>query len=312
MRDDFWCELERKGHPGVLTRIDETHPGDFYAAVNERFQRGLVLFSSNELPAVPEMENLDIQSSQLPDGTWRNCLWVTDTALYDLFTVLVSDILGSSRAMPVEGMAQYVAARVTHWHSLLESGGGGPALFQLRGLVAELEVLRRLIALVGPLQAVESWHGPLGGTQDFILSNARLETKAIGFSARRIKINSAEQLDAGEHVLRLITIAVADSLPGADGSVTIAEFVALIFKSLASSSDACEAFRKRLGFVGVGDSSETRHRFRLGAVRVYAVKDTFPRITPTMLSEGVDSVSYELRIASLAEFETAWGDWFGS
>lgn len=312
MSGDFWQELERTNHAGVLTRIDESHPGDFYAALNEHFQRGLVLFSADELPSVPEMENLDVESSQRPDGTWRNCLWVKDRALYDLFSVLVSDILESSRNMRVEQMAQYTAARVTHWHSLLESGSGGLALFQLRGILAELEVLKQLIILVGPARAIEGWHGPLGGAQDFILSDARIETKAIGFSARRIKITSAEQLHADGATLRLATVAITESLPDADGSITIAESVRSVAELLAHSPEASDEFSKRLGFAGVGDPSQIRYHFRLGAMRVYAVGEQFPKITPPMLSVGVDTVSYCLQIASLAEFETAWGDWLGS
>ena len=312
MSHDFWQELERTNHPGVLTRIDETHPGDFYAALNEHFQRGLVLFSADELPSVPELENLDVESSQRPDGTWRNCLWITDRALYDLFSVLVSDILESSRNMSIDGMAKYVAARVTHWHSLLESGSGGLALFQLRGILAELEVLKQLIALVGPARAIEGWHGPLGGAQDFILGDARIETKAVGFSARRIKITSAEQLYANGAKLRLATVAVTESLPDAVGNITLAESVRFIQGLLAHSPDACGEFNKRLGFTGIGDPSQIRYCFRLGAMRVYAVNEQFPKITPAMLGEGIDTVSYSLRIASLAEFETAWGDWLGS
>lgn len=312
MSNDFWQELERINHAGVLTRIDETHSGDFYAALNEHFQRGLVLFSANELPSVPELENLVVESSQRPDGTWRNCLWVTDRGLYDLFSVLVSDILESSRQMPVEGLAQYVASRVTHWHSLLESGSGGLVLFQLRGVLAELEVLRQLINLVGPASAIEGWHGPIGGAQDFILSDVRIETKAIGFSARRIKISSAEQLHVDGATLRLATVAVTESLPDTDGSITIAESIRVIQKLLGSSPGAGDEFYKRLGFAGIGDPSQIRYHFRLGAMRVYAVGEHFPKITPAMLGEGIDTVSYSLRIASLADFETAWGDWLGS
>ncbi len=312
MGNDFWQELERANHPGILTRIDESHPADFYAALNEQFQRGFVLFSRDEFPNVPEMENLDVESSQRPDGTWRNCLWVRDKALYELFSVLVSDIIESSRDMPVDGMARYVAARITHWHSLLESGSGGLALFQLRGILAELEILKQLITVVGPAMAVEGWHGPLGGAQDFILSDARIETKAIGFSARRIKITSAEQLYADGATLRLATVAVTESLPDANGSITIADSIRFIREQLARSPDAEIEFNKRLGLTGIGDASQIRHHFRVGAMRVYAVVDQFPKITPAMLGDGVDMVSYSLRISAIAEFETAWGDWIGS
>lgn len=308
--EDFWEHLEQAGNLGIFQRIEEGHPGDFYAAVDVHGRRGLVLISSQPLPSIPDLENLEIECMQQEDGRWRTCVWVANKELRGLFASLVQDILESSRALPRDAIAEFVPARILRWRDLLEAGADKIELWRLRGLVGELVVLRSLCGLVTPPEAVAAWQGPLGSAQDFVFQHSRIEAKAIGPTARRVRITSADQLDVPDSVnLRLVTVVLASTTAEANDGFTLEDIVTEIRSILTAHANAADDFNRRIAAAGIGEIGSCREfLFRLDAIRSFVVQGSFPRIIPSMLMGGIGEVVYDIVLADIADYESALGD----
>ncbi len=309
--DDLWAELERAGEGPVLQRIDQSHPGNFYAAIDAHRRKGLILISSAPPHDIPDLENLEIDVQQQQDARWRTSIWLTDTELQTLFSALAQDMVSSSRSLSEDQIAPFIAARILRWGELLESGSRSLQPWELRGRVAELIVLRRLCDLVSRVEAVDAWQGPLGAPQDFVFARSRIEAKAIGPTARRVRITSADQLNVPLGTdLRLVVVMLSDVSPEAPGGFTVADLLSDIRNSLGEHPSALRLFEERLKTAELADVSDYSNvTLRFDGLRSFVVEGTaFPRIVPTMLADGISQVVYQIDLATISDFERAFGE----
>ena len=306
----LWERLEDSDSTGIFQRIEEGHTADFYAAIDARGRRGLILISEHPPSVIPELENLEIESSPQTDGRWRTSVWVNQKELQTLFTSLVEDIVAASRPLPSAAVAQFVASRILRWRDLLETSKEGMALWQLRGLVAELVVFQKLCNEMAPISVVEAWVGPYAAAQDFVFQNLRIEAKAIGPTSRKVRITSADQLSCRTDVaLRLITVAVASVASESSEGFTTASLINEIRSVLSSTPQASGEFEQRLAATGVGDAAMYDHiRMRIDSVRTFVVDEQFPKIIPAMIGSAIEEVSYSLVLADIERFERAFGE----
>lgn len=307
--EEIWERLEQTGEATVFQRIDQGHPGNFYAALDARRRRGIVIISKTPPAEIPDLENLEIDVSEQQDGRWRTCIWVESPELQNLFTSLVQDILAASRTLPDDKIAEFATSRIVRWRELLASGSAALRLWEVRGLAAELIVLVRLCEILDPVDAVDAWHGPLGAPQDFVFQRSRIEAKAVGPTAKRIRITSAEQLDVpGDVSLRLVEVILSDVDQQAPIGFTIDEVVTEVQKLLERHPSALQQFSARLANAGLQDIYAYPHfRMRLDGLRTFAVEGLFPRIVPAMLTSGVSDVAYSVEVSQIGDFERAFG-----
>jgi hypothetical protein len=304
-----WERLEQTDSLGVFQRIEEEHQGDFYAALDGRGRRGLVLLSAGQPSSIPDLENLDVDCRKQQDGRWRTSIWLTNKDFRAIFASLAQDVLDSTRDIPYDSIADFTTARILRWHDLLEAGGSGLGSWQLRGIIAELVVLRALFDLMAVPEAIEGWRGPLGAAQDFIFKRLRVEAKSIGPSARRVRITSADQLDVPSDVeLRLVVVVLASMTADAKDGFTISLLVDDIRAKLTAHPHALREFDRRLAAVGLGDLSDYVTVFRVDGLRNFAVDGDFPRIVRASVAPGVEEVSYSIKLADIADYEKALGD----
>ena len=308
--EEIWERLEQSDSVGVFQRLEEDHPGDLYAAIDRYGRRGLVIVSAEPPLSLPDLENIEIECDQQNGGRWRTCVWLASQDLRGLFNSLVSDILEASRALAPSTIASFVFTRILRWRDLLAVGSREFALWQLRGLTAELIAVRRLFELRRPTDVIEAWQGPFGAPQDFIFRDLRIEVKAVGPTAKRIRITSADQLDVPDDVeLRLTTVALASALVEAEDVFSVADLVTEIRSELLVKGSVLSEFDRRLAAVHKGVFDEYQSSlFRLDSIRAFAVKERFPRIVRSMLPDGIDDVSYGIEFAKILDFERALGD----
>lgn len=95
-----------------------------------------------------------------------------------------------------------------------------------KGLIGEIEVLKLLIANLGPKPALDAWTGPSGAPKDFELKADCIEVKARrGASQPFVKITNEHQLaDVSDRRLWLAVLAV-DKVQQPHGR-TLTEYVA--------------------------------------------------------------------------------------
>ena len=171
------------------------------------------------------------------------------------------------------------------------------------GLVAELLVLNRL--LDRSPSAWRAWRGPVGDRHDFRVGDVSLEVKAsLHSAASGVTINGLGQLDAPTggtlHLLHLVLEPVPN------GVLSLANLA----RSAMSKADDPPRIETLLNAAGCPDAFAeewNRHSFRCESEYLYEVRPGFPRLTRTMLIDGVvphgvHDVAYTIDLSGAGEF----------
>lgn len=304
MIEQAWAQVwTQAGNAGAI-RVDETHPGDFFAAQDASDRLGLVLVLTSEPPQPPKLESIDVVVGERADGRWGLSVWLCTAALMAPFSQLCDDLIESSRSVPVDRIGGFVVARLHRWQELLEASATGMSLSELRGLVGELLFARDALGAYEPGIVIRGWAGPYRAPQDFALPGLWVEVKATFPTARTVRITSADQLAApGRTLLAVFTLA---SLLPEEAGLTLESLVGDIegHLMLSGPADIFGEFHKRLAVSGYKVGADfTRMPFRLDATRYFEVADGFPRLTPADLPLGVAEISYDLDLGALGRYE---------
>jgi putative PD-(D/E)XK family protein DUF4420 len=301
-----WKELERAKALGSYRRIDDTHPGDFYGALDFAGRRGLLLLTDLRPTSLPVLKALDICATQRDNGRWQTTIWLTDQELAVLFTALCDDVLASSRTYTPNQISNHLSARLARWHRLLESGTRGILpINELRGLIGELAILRDCFRRMNPADAVEAWQGPLDAPQDFAFADMLIEAKTVGPTALRVRISSVDQLEMPYGPkLMLAVILLAPAAVDVASGFAVNEFVGSIRLELQGLDHAIAEFDSRLRASGYAEHpSYAEVRFRIDGLRYFAVDEGFPRLLRSDLMPGIADASYDVELAAIAPFE---------
>jgi len=302
--EQAWTRVRTQPGDAGAIRVDETHPGAFFAAQDASDRLGLVLVLSSEPPKPPKLESIDVVVGERADGRWGLSVWLCTAALMAPFSQLCDDLIESSRGVPVDRIGDFVVARLHRWQELLEASGTGMSLSELRGLIGELLFARDALDDYEPGSVIRGWAGPYRAPQDFALPGLWVEVKATFPTARTVRITSADQLAApGRTLLAVFTLA---SLLPEEAGLTLDSLVSEIEGHLTkfSSDEVTGEFRKRLAAAGYKVGADfARMPFRLDATRYFEVAAEFPRLTPADLPLGVAEVSYDLELGALVHYE---------
>ena len=302
--DEAWAKVrEDKVRAGAI-RLDDAHRADFFAAQDDQGRLGLVLVTRDRPPSMPRLEAIDLTLGERTDGRWSLGVWLVTPTLQVPFSQLCDDLVECSRTVDLEVVSAFVIRRLLRWHELLESAVG-MSLSKLRGLIAELLVLRSAIARFGPSDAVLAWAGPYEAPQDFTLPGLWIEVKAALPSARTVRITSADQLTAAGP-LHLAVVTMSTLLPS-DAGVSAASLIEDLERQIPGgrSGEMGVELARRLSAVGYDAGADyARLPFRIESTHYYEVGPDFPRLTPEDLDAGIAEVRYDLELGALAKFAT--------
>ena len=311
--EDPWSNISPPDQTSRINarRVAQSTPWGLYWAVDaERnilliLQHGSGARRSRRLPA---LRGLRVEA-QPADGSSdeRIVIRLTDREQREIFLRFCQDVIEATALARTEEQAvERFLARTWRWHRLLRSGRENRlGDEEQKGLIGELIVLERhLLPVLGALDAVRSWTGPLDAPQDFEVSRVRVEAKARGSATPRVTVSSEHQLESGDgDTLFLHVTEVVTATEGTSGAFTVTEF-AHRMRSLIAEHDvvATDLFEERLSAVGFDWADDYSDKLWL-VVResLYEVREGFPRITSAMFPGGVDSVRYTI---SLPECET--------
>ena len=298
----------------MAQRVDTDLEWKFYWAKDpEKRCAWLMPVADAALPQgpVPHLRGIDVRlgtNETTHEGTLS--LTLLDSSSRDLFYSLCTDVMICTRAAANEKDAAAAAlSRTWRWHHLLRGAGSGILADEAqKGLIGELEVLRRLLLpTLGGFAAVQSWLGPMDAPKDFEVGRLAIEVKARRGAANPfVTINSASQLDeSGCDALFLAVIEVTSAAPDAAGAVTLTQVVDAVYEALRSDSPgALEIFESRLAAAGFrGDDDYSDCRWIVGGYVTYRVDGEFPRITAYQIPQGIGDVSYRVALPALAPFE---------
>jgi hypothetical protein len=297
----------------IRRRVDPASTVDVYLGIEPGTgQIGVLLRLHRRLvPAErdrPGGSGFSIQIHAIPEDV-RNIvnlgIFCTDPACEDVFLHFMDDLV--SHLLVENGPEAALRAfltRVALWQRFFVQGQSGHLSEEAQvGLFGELLVLRDIIIpSVGAAAGVDSWKGPEGKPQDYLLSGGALEVKCTRAKAgTRIAIANEMQLDERPFAfLTLIHIAV--TLAGA-GHPSLPELVSELRTTLVGL--ALLAFDDRLINAGYLDAHEIHYRecrFFLREVSFFDVRDDFPRVRPGDCPVGVVDIAYRIDPMCLAPF----------
>jgi hypothetical protein len=302
--EERWASLE----PGRgFTRVDETHPLDFYIGVDSTDRRLLLLVTERE-PRVPtQSEAVQVYCRQRRDNRWALVFSLSRPELGSVFSYLCEDLVESSRQISDKSIAgEIVMNRFDRWQRLLRSGNTGLLDESAqKGLIGELLFMRDFaLPAYGAMNTIEGWTGPLSAEHDFRFVDGIFEIKTIGAGALGVKISSEEQLDDCDRQLQLVVVVLENRDSKDENAVCLSGLVNELREELKTDHSVAVLFEDRLLSVGYLDREEYGVRFfRLERFRHFAVRDGFPRIVRSQLPSAVHNVRYEIDLRGCLPFE---------
>ena len=307
--DHLWQELSQLKTYPAFKRVDDTHPCDLYAAVDLNGEHGLFLVSSTEPPIPQNYAAVEMTRARRQDGKWILALKLHQRELRALFTQLCNDLIEASRGInPHEDVGAFLLARLARWRRLLEFGNDGLLSEQeLRGLIGELVFMcRYAIPMWSPDASIDAWVGPFDAPQDFCFPGLAVEVKTIRPGSSSVKISSTAQLDAPDGRLLLAVLSLSASTVDDLKAVSVAKMVSDLRQSFEHSQSATHEFNSRLAAAGyIDNQAYEKICFHVGDIRLFEVRDSFPRLTRRSLPDGVLDARYDIELTACANFEIA-------
>lgn len=302
--EDRWNALVKPEEKPIFQLFDAEHPLNIYIGRAITGERLLLVIDVEQPPPLKSMKSLEISCSKREDGHWNLLLTLRRNELEEVFGLLCEDLISSSRNIPNHlTPIQFISRRISAWLKLTEQGKNGLlSESEVRGLMGELIVLEKFISSgTNIIELLTSWVGPLGADQDFQFSDTAWEVKTIQLDAPSFQVASERQLHTEERQLFLAVVSLKEG--GEDGSVSLNAMVAKLRGFLQSNSDALDFFDDRLSEIGYASRHEyDGPSFHVGRIRLFSVKDGFPRLTPESLPSGLLDLNYRILLESCKEF----------
>lgn len=261
----------------------------------------LIGFASVALPpaaTLPSATGFHVEriSPGLP-GDWLALVREEEGGI-ELFSRMATDVvatMAANAAASHQRQLQLFLGRVRAWQQFMSRKRGALDPEAELGLAGELVCLERMIdAGLDAHAAVEGWHGPLDGLQDFEIGTGAVEVKSTlshdGFPAT---IMSLEQLDDATRQ-PLFLFGCRFSL-AADG-LTLCDRVHALRLILESDPAAAARFENALLFAGFVDAHAEHYTRRLVVAesRFLRVDEAFPRLVAANVPAAIRRVRYEL------------------
>lgn len=292
-------------------RVDAKGRWNFFWAVMPRADAALILQLTSlprPMPDLPKLKNLEIRFQTLPGGPILY-IRLKDNSQIGLFETLCRDVVavGESAANEADALERSIG-RTFRWHYLLR-GGRAEVLSEdaQKGLIGEIEVLKRLIDRLGAKATLAAWTGPSGAPKDFELRSGCIEVKARrGASQPYVKIANEHQLSDVPNRRLWLAIVAVDKVQAPHGC-TLSEHVAAVTDFLERTEpSAIRAWDLHLADAGYDSLHDySSWRWIVSEPEFHVVSEGFPRVkTPIPL--GVSNVTYALDLSACAPFHTSW------
>lgn len=303
--EQIWNDVRAQRERPVFKRVDERHPYDLYLGVDVHESPVLLLLSSRSVEQLPRLKSLEVSQNLRHDGKFAILISLSTPDLLHPFCSVCDDLIESVRNFtPPGGEALYLLNRLEKWRRLLETTRKGLSQPQLLGLMGELLFLEQLIARIGPASAVTSWLGPSGAPQDFQAGGELYEIKVCPIGAHIVVISSLEQLHTANTPTTLVVFSIGASSVEQSGAFTTNALASRIRHSLTDDPTASSNFELKLAELGFDEGQpECDSGFLVDTVRAFAVRDSFPRLTPASVPSAIPTATYSLDLDRCTEFE---------
>lgn len=221
-------------------------------------------------------------------------------------TVMVAALEGSLDSDSPEASLSSFLVAVRDLKQLFGRSRSGFSAEELRGLMAELLTIRRLIDLGGEVERVlAGWKAPWGAVRDFAFSATHsLEVKSARPDSGTITITGVSQLDQEDPGLQLVVWPLVETDAEAPRSVGFTDVLSDLRAKCSNDENAIQHLDDAIVALGLMNAEDELKdvAFSCGACAVYDVEDDFPRIRAGEIDDRIRDVSYTLRTGDLDKF----------
>ena len=257
---------------------------------------------------LPKLRGLRVEALPTEDQSGeRLIIRLTDGEQREVFHRFCMDVVDATRPSRSEAEAvERFLVRTWRWHHLLRGGGDGRlSQEEQKGLVGELCVLERhLLPVIGPVDAVRAWTGPVGAPKDFQVGWIGIEAKTRSPHMTTVRISSAEQLDTAGITRLFLHVLEVSGASGDSASVTIMDVASRVCETIAAlDMSAAIQFEERLNATGFDWNDDySDNPLLIGSASLFEVLEEFPRIAPSMFLPGVEDVRYAIALSRCESF----------
>ena len=258
------------------------------------------------LRRLPEIQGLTLDHRMFSEsGSYGLLVALREAKDEELFASLCDDLGDCIEDLTDERQAVLsFLVRLERWQRFLARDGRRLlSTDSIRGLVAELEIVRYLIAdrKRSAEKVINGWEGPLRAHQDFSFPEQLLEVKSWGGSAgAKVRISSELQLEVVDRPIYLAAIHLVEDNDASNG-LSLNDAVKATRSILPSKIN--DLFEYRLTAARYIDLPYyDAPRFRVDGVDFFEVTEEFPSLVPDRLPTAVSEVEYTLDLAKLSAF----------
>jgi len=310
-----WEEISQSRHLAGRFRVFPDHPLDFFLDFSLNGRREVmveVIADGLSVPDLPTFQNIELSITEVLGGL-RIGMTLNDEDLSQSFSIMCYDLVQrSSKGISVQDALQIFLTALSHWADLFKQKlSGGLTRPETIGLLGELLVLKHLIInrSVNLLTIIKGWRGPDGDARDIGFNGSRIEVKTqLSTKAITLKISSLDQLDDNGDKLYV----VLNRISPAENGHSLIEAVNKVITLLGHNRLAVSEFERKLELASFDHNSIfAKEKFGLDQTVIYLVNESFPRLTPQNVPQGIFSVCYEIRGIDLENHMTSWDELLG-
>ena len=322
MNDHRWEEVRSRRRDtlfvGVPVQIKTRWQTHFMWCLNNQDQPILV-FTAREktdisLVKLPKLNGIQCFYAEDHGKTSMGFL-LLDHGLLDIYNQFIDFLVVSADNDENESSVfSTLARKAWRWHYLLKNGSlGHLSKEEQKGLFAETYVLSKLLfPSLGAASSLMGWTGPRGAPKDFEISDYYIEVKARrSGSVDAVQISSIDQLaTTATEKLYLVVVDLHEVDVHASNAITLLDWIheirEVIINENISSVSMFDDLLEQVGFEFTDHYKELH--FSFDNVRVFEVRDGFPRIMPDLCSPSIDNLKYRIRLGGLEGFRVSNDD----
>ena len=313
-----WKEIKAPVKDVSALRINPDHPLDLYWAM-DHIGRYLFIYeypsdSDIIINNPPDLEGIEIVSTLAVNNNSRLVLILKEKENWELFLALCNDLLSSTIRIKSSIVgSSTILQRLRRWHEFLKKKRLDILSEEkIKGLIGELLFIKNhLVSKYDIIDAIKFWIGPEGAPQDFNINNCAVEVKCqLGSTKPSVQISSVDQLFSQLPKLFLFVVTLGKSTVDNMNSLSLPFLISEINEYLKNESDCLNQFQDKLMEVGYFYSNKyLDYNYILSDEHVYNVKDSFPRICPDDLKQGIIKLTYNIALAECSPYEINIANW---
>ena len=311
---DPWDEIGIPASPGEVTarRFGPHMRWDWYRGRDSRGRRLLFVHTDVDPENIrfPVIQGLEVQVLLDRPGLFRIEIALNDPDASEPFRHICDDLVDCcEHAAHPEALPRTIAARLDVWRRLWSRQRLGILSEEAqRGLLAELLFLRDIwLQITNEVNAIDTWEGPDGGSQDFRKGFHAVEIKSRRPSRNTILISSEDQLwFDGNLYLAVYPVATVGESDG--DAISLTQVVESVRAKLASGQARDRLDIRLIDFGYINRREYEEERFVIAEPIAYYVGDSFPCLRRGDLPAGIEGLRYSVDLNWCEEHRTELHD----